>query len=320
MPLFRENPYKTPRFAASDIKKVAGKLNCNKCVVLVDEFSNSLDFEYERYNVDEGGVEGLRLIDADAFIYAIDCDEVGAKVISEIDRLKKPFYPVNRGTAKYLHVKRHVREALWEEHEADVRDGITHFNEPDFLNIAQAIDITKNISGSYVEVGTFNGAAARFALRYMSVRSVFRPCFFLDTFTGFDYESAKTSVDRTWAGTHMSHGYETVRDRLNLFSTENRSVNVVRNNIITDEVPAEIGKIAIANLDVDILEGIRSGIRKLAPRIAPGGCLLVEDTGHTPMLIGARLALNEFLEGDSLAKQFIPITFSSAQTMLIRKR
>jgi hypothetical protein len=319
MPLFKNNPYKTPRFAAEDIQAVAKRLTGKRVVVLVDGISEQLVSGLPCLNVEKTDLSSFSFGKIDAFIYAIDCDETGAKAISILNANAKPFYPVSRGTAKYYHVVRAAREALWAEHEADVRDGITHFNEEDFLNIAQVIDATRHLKGDYVEVGTFNGAAARFALRYMAMRDVNRKCWFFDTFTGFDYEEAKESVDNRWFGTHGSqHGMLAVQERLGVFATPDRPVNVRRLNIISGEIPDEIDKIVIANLDVDILEGIQAGLAKLAPRIVPGGILLVEDTGHTPMLIGARLALNEFL-ASTLAANFIPIVTTAAQTLLIRQ-
>jgi hypothetical protein len=95
---------------------------------------------------------------------------------------------------------------------------------------------------------------------------------------------------------------------------------VEKNNIISDALPAravELG-IAVANLDVDLHEAVYAGLHKLAPHMVQHGILVVEDPGHTPLLIGAKLVLEKFLAEDA-GKQFIPIVMDSGQSFLIRK-
>ncbi|MEX0298212.1 MAG: TylF/MycF/NovP-related O-methyltransferase [Kordiimonas sp.] len=277
--------------------------------------------------------DGLPIIVADApdfdpetlrglpyVIYAMDCDDVGAKMVAILEKYGVPFYAARLTplgiTAKYYHIRQNVRECLRIEHDDDTADKMFHFNEPDFMNIAQAIDITKNVQGAYVEVGTFNGASARFALRHMEQNNVARHCYFMDVFTGFDYATAKDSPDTRWAGSHNSHGYEVVKGRLKKFESDRLKVCVRKNNIIEDDFPDDIGPIAVANLDVDMLEAVRAGLQVLSHRIVSGGILIVEDPGHTPTLIGARVALNEFLKDD---ESFMPIYMESGQTYLIKK-
>jgi hypothetical protein len=83
--------------------------------------------------------------------------------------------------------------------------------------------------------------------------------------------------------------------------------------------PGVIERIAVANIDVDMYEAVRSALIKTAPRIASGGILIVEDPGHTPALIGSRLALEEFM-ATPIAAAFTPVYMESGQTLLIRNR
>jgi hypothetical protein len=48
-----------------------------------------------------------------------------------------------------------------------------------------------------------------------------------------------------------------------------------------------------------------------------GGIMICEDAGHTPALIGARLALDNFLKSEQ-GKFFIPVHMTSGQVFLIR--
>ena len=97
-------------------------------------------------------------------------------------------------------------------------------------------------------------------------------------------------------------------------------ISVEKNNIISDPLPARAVKlgIAVANLDVDLYEAVYAGLHKLAPHMVQHGILVVEDPGHTPLLIGAKLALEKFLDED-VGKQFIPLVMDSGQSFLIRK-
>ena len=50
--------------------------------------------------------------------------------------------------------------------------------------------------------------------------------------------------------------------------------------------------------------------------MTPGGIIVVEDPGHTPQLVGARVALDEFLASKAASK-FMPVYMESGQTFLI---
>jgi hypothetical protein len=76
--------------------------------------------------------------------------------------------------------------------------------------------------------------------------------------------------------------------------------------------------IAVANLDVDMYEAVAAGLRKIAPHMLTGGILVLEDAGHTPLLIGAKLALEEFLR-DPMGQRFMPLVMGSGQTFLIAR-
>ncbi len=73
----------------------------------------------------------------------------------------------------------------------------------------------------------------------------------------------------------------------------------------------------VANIDVDLYEAVRIALFKVAPKIVRGGIMIVEDPGHTPSLIGSRVALAEFLES-SEASPFLPVYMESGQTLLVK--
>lgn len=65
-------------------------------------------------------------------------------------------------------------------------------------------------------------------------------------------------------------------------------------------------------------EAVLFALFKIAPKIVTGGIMIVEDPGHTPALIGARVALEKFLYSNE-GKLFTPIYMESGQFFLIKK-
>ena len=63
-------------------------------------------------------------------------------------------------------------------------------------------------------------------------------------------------------------------------------------------MPADITKIALANIDVDMYDATLAGLRKVAPLIEPRGIIICEDPASTPGLYGAFVAMEEFLASE----------------------
>ncbi len=74
------------------------------------------------------------------------------------------------------------------------------------------------------------------------------------------------------------------------------------------------------NIDVDLYEAVKAAkLTNVATRMVVGGIIIVEDPGHTPALIGSRLALHEFLDS-LIAASFMHIYLESGQTFRIKVR
>jgi len=71
---------------------------------------------------------------------------------------------------------------------------------------------------------------------------------------------------------------------------------LIQNNICKDDLPKEIEKIAVANIDVDMYEPTLVALNKVSDLVVKGGVVIVEDATSTPCLYGAYLAMEEFLE------------------------
>jgi Macrocin-O-methyltransferase (TylF) len=257
------------------------------------------------------------------FLYACDSDSLGIPYLRSVVRRNGRFYPVQVYTpSSYANINDLARSLLEDEYVRQCREGFAKFDfgPGDFLNIIQAIDITRHLAGLYVELGCYRGSSSCVAVRYMSEAGLNRECYFLDVFDGFVYEAARSSSDMMWAGSHATEGLETVRRRISSSrkSAVGVTVQVVKCNVVEEPLPTAIDKVAVANVDVDLYEAVGAALFKIADKIVPGGVIIVEDPGHTPALIGSRLALLEFLESEA-AEPFIPVYLESGQTFLFRR-
>ncbi|HZZ57525.1 MAG TPA: TylF/MycF/NovP-related O-methyltransferase, partial [Opitutaceae bacterium] len=187
-------------------------------------------------------------------------------------------------------------------------------SKEDFINLCQALETTRDVPGAVVEIGCFRGSSSSVMLDYAKHTGLDRQFYFFDTFDGFSYEEARASADAMWQGTHATEGQAVVQSRLEAVGYP--KLRVLKANIITDDLPAEIGPIAVANVDVDLYEAVAAGLRKVADRIPSGGIIICEDAGHTPALIGARLALLEFMRSPQ-GKRFTQVFLASGQAFLI---
>lgn len=106
---------------------------------------------------------------------------------------------------------------------------------------------------------------------------------------------------------------ELVRKRVK----EGQNINIVKSNIITDNLPDEIEHVAVCNIDVDLYEAVQYALYKVKDRVVKGGVIIAEDYGHTPELLGAQLAIDEFYEENE--DEWFKIVCTSGQCLLIRQ-
>ena len=212
----------------------------------------------------------------------------------------------------------HLAAVLNFEHARQCAEGYDKFDVPDFIEICQALQRTRHIDGDFVEIGCYRGSSGSVALNYLGASGIARTCWFLDVFEGFDYDAARNSADAHWQGTHATEGMDVVAARLQRYARPDAGlhVHVVRSNVITEELPKPIRRIAVANIDVDMYEAVQAALVKVRRRLAPGGIMLVEDVSHTPGLVGALVALEEFMLTPD-AKGLFRLQLPNAQTLLL---
>ena len=137
---------------------------------------------------------------------------------------------------------------------------------------------------------------------------------FLDIFEGFTGQNSESSNDAFWLDSHTDTSLQTVSNLLSPY----KNAHVLKTDVIRDELPEEIRRIAICNIDVDMYEATLAALLKVARRIVKNGIIICEDAGHTPFLGGAYLAVTEFL-ASSEGQDFITLNMLSGQMFFIRK-
>jgi len=209
-----------------------------------------------------------------------------------------------------------------EEFQKQTEEGIEKFSHgigSDFMNLLQSIDNTKKLNGDYVEIGCFMGSSTCVMASYLDKLDVKKNFYVYDTFDGFNYDKAKDSIDSKWMSTnHKTDGLLKVKERVTNRHRDNIKFNFIKRDITIKNSLREVKKISFANIDVDLYEAVKSALIEVNKKIVRGGHIIIEDAGHTPFLLGAKLALQEFLDeyGNDL---YISIQMDSGQYLLIRR-
>lgn len=201
---------------------------------------------------------------------------------------------------------------------------ISHLDISIHENLCEALELTKNIEGDVLEIGVYKGGSALTILNYLDHLTLkdsnlpAKKVYLLDTYVGFEYAQAKTSPDQIWDGTHwVSNANDQMRAIGQTLLGISTSYTMKQCNICEDQIPDEIQKLSLVNIDVDMYEPTRDALNKVAPLVQPGGVILVEDATSTPALYGALVALQDFLE-NGIGREFFSI-HKVGQYMLIRK-
>jgi hypothetical protein len=256
-------------------------------------------------------------------IFALECASDGLPVLARIVAAGFKFSPAGGApVGSYAYENRTALETIESQFIHQISQGYAKFEDPgtveDFANLCQALETTRNLPGDIVEIGCFRGSSGSILLDYARRAGLVRRFHFFDTFDGFAYEDARTSSDAMWQNTHATEGQAAITKRLMLIAGNSLNIDVYTANIITDSLPVSITQIAVANVDVDLYEAVKAGLDKVAPLIVPGGLIICEDAGHTPNLIGARLALEEFRRS-AVGARFTTLFMNSGQAFLVAR-
>ena len=175
----------------------------------------------------------------------------------------------------------------------------------------QAVSRLRSATQPIVEIGSYQGGSAHFiasALRWHGRNNPFYVC---DTFQGH------AVVDPALDGSHevgqqfVNTSYEDVAAYLSEFD----NIHLVQGDFRqTSRALESVGPFAFAHLDVDVYPVTCHALEFLAPRMLPGGALVVDDYGFTTCQ-GVRQAVAEFAEA---SPGYFAVHLLTGQALLVR--
>jgi hypothetical protein len=181
-----------------------------------------------------------------------------------------------------------------------MQDRLSHLNKIDSINIqeniCEALELTKDLDGAYIEIGCYMGTTSFTAATYIKLNKFNRPVYLTDTFSGFSMEHSKISPDRLWEGHLVSKSEGQENYVKETFANSKLNVVVYKSDICSDPIHPDISSIVVANIDVDQFEATYDALIKVHNLLVVGGIIVLEDTVSTPLLYGAMLAKEKFLD------------------------
>jgi hypothetical protein len=197
---------------------------------------------------------------------------------------------------------RHRQSSVYESVYATykMQDRLSHLNKIDSINIqeniCEALELTKDLDGAYIEIGCYMGTTSFTAATYIKLNKFNRPVYLTDTFSGFSMEHSKISPDRLWEGHLVSKSEGQENYVKETFANSKLNVVVYKSDICSDPIHPDISSIVVANIDVDQFEATYDALIKVHNLLVVGGIIVLEDTVSTPLLYGAMLAKEKFLD------------------------
>lgn len=189
-------------------------------------------------------------------------------------------------------------------------------------NICEALFLTRELEGVYLEIGVYQGHSLLTASLYIdelisaglvNERSIHG----LDTFHGFDYLEAKSTSDIIWEGSHIVNTpqkqIEIIKGKI---ENKDTKISLFPLNIVSENLPHNIEKIAVAVVDVDLYEATLQSLFAVEPHLLKGGIIICEDPASTPQLYGSFVAMEDFL-CSTQGKKFLKI-FKKGSYFLIK--
>jgi hypothetical protein len=150
------------------------------------------------------------------------------------------------------------------------------------------------------------GATTAAACTFLARQGALRPYTCIDTFDGFLTKQSKVDEELGMATqnltTFASNSLSQVRQNLASWGVEN--VQLVKGEIC-DMPDSEIPDgVSVCLLDVDLSVPIYEGMKRIYPKLLPGGVILVDDCTAGTSWVGAIVGYRRFVQEAGLPEQF----------------
>ncbi len=161
------------------------------------------------------------------------------------------------------------------------------------LNNLQLV-IDQKIAGAVVEFGCYNGTTSLFIQRLLQTEDPHRAFHVYDSFAGLP---EKSSTDLSPAGEQFKTGELQVArsEFVHHFKQAHIPLPTIHKSWFDELSPKDIPHpIALAFLDGDYYDSIKTSLRLIQPNLSPGAVIIVDDY-QSEALPGAAKATNEWL-------------------------
>lgn len=170
--------------------------------------------------------------------------------------------------------------------------------------LIQSLEGTRYLEGAVLEVGVARGLTTVFLNTHLRRTSDKRSYLCVDTFEGFLEEDIVHEINNRGKNGNLAYkgfGYNDVHVfKKNMATLGFHNVKVVKKDA-NQLNEADLGKISVALLDVDLYKPTLSALRVTFKCLEPGGVILVDDVMDDSLFDGAAQAYKEFCAEVSLS-------------------
>ena len=164
----------------------------------------------------------------------------------------------------------------------------------------------RELEGAIVEIGCWIGGTAALAYRMLKNTGHEKPYVCIDTFGGFVPDQFERDVEHGTAGDRSGdfarNSVEFVARLMRHYGTS--EVELVEGDITRIEDGKLPERVAVALVDVDIEIPVYEGLRRVYPRLADGGMILVDDCPENYSWRGARIGYERFCKEQELPERY----------------
>ncbi len=164
----------------------------------------------------------------------------------------------------------------------------------------------RSIDGAIVEVGCYLGGTAAIAWQMLSRTGFEKRYVCVDTFGGFVGSHFERDVElgtpEGCRGLFADNSLEMVRRLLRHYGCER--VELIQADVTRLSPERLPEKISVGLIDVDLEVPVYEALRRVVPRLAPGGVVLVDDCGPGDDYAGARAGYSRFAGERDLPEKY----------------
>jgi O-methyltransferase len=164
---------------------------------------------------------------------------------------------------------------------------------------------TSTVAGGVVEIGCAAGGTAAFASRMLQRLGVEKRYCCVDTFGGFDSDQFERDTQlgtSRHVRTMFSANSKSLVERT-IRSLGGHNVELIQGDIATLDDARLPDQISAALIDVDLSIPVYEALRRVFPRLSPGGVIVVDDCGETGQWRG-RVGYERFVNELGLVREF----------------